>query len=876
MASQNRTVKTSLVLEATGYIANANKAAKATRELGSEAEKLAAKKDAINELGAGMLAIGAVAAVGIGIAVKRASDFDAAISAVKANTQETTQNMALLRDAALEFGASSVFTATESANAIEELGKAGISTADILGGGLASALDLAASSGLGIARAAEIAATTMQQFGLRGDEAGRVADTLAAGAGKALGSVDDLANGLKFVGPVAASMGVSLEETTGVLALFAQAGIVGEQGGTAFRGMLGSLTSPSKLAAAEIERLGINLYDAQGNFLGAENLAGELARTYTDLDDKSRDASLGILFGNEQVTAARVLFQEGAAGVSEMTKAVTDNGYAAQVAADRLDNLQGDVEKLGGAFDTALIRSGSGANEILRDITQSATFLVDAFGSAPQPVLDAGLAIGAVAAATTLAGGAALVAVPKYVAFKASLETLNVSGKKVAVTVGALGGALGIATAGISYFIGRQADIAATTDTLVGTLDEATGAMTEYTREAVAKKLSDEGLFKYAKIAGISQKDLTDAVLEGGDAYDTLMGKIGDLNTIGNINPFDENNAFAAGNAAGSIREIRTAVEDSGEAFQDLKAAGDDVTDTSSNVATGLSDVGAAASDATGEVATLSEAIQNFGATQFDVRAKTRDFEDAIDTATEALQENGANLDINTEAGRENQANLDAIAASANELAAAKFNETASVEETSAALARGREQYIETGIRMGLTREEATRYADALIATPDQVITEIKLTGMESARATLDGLVAEYGKKVIYLKTLPAPGGLGTGELLQRATGGILPGAPSSRDNMLLHAASGEFLTNARQTAVPENRAALEFINSGGNIANYSPTYVPATDRQYAPVSSSSSSKTINHTTNINGIGVSLPEAQQAAQFERNQTLRGL
>src|SRR5690606_17003244 len=156
-------------------------------------------------------------------------------------------------DAALEAGGATVFTATESANAIEELGKAGVETADILGGGLAGSLDLAASAQLGVARAAEITGITLKQFKLDGTEAGRVADVLSAGANKAVGSVEDLANGLKFVGPQAAAVGVSLEDTVATLALFADQGIIGEQAGSALRGMLASLTAPSRQAQAALD-----------------------------------------------------------------------------------------------------------------------------------------------------------------------------------------------------------------------------------------------------------------------------------------------------------------------------------------------------------------------------------------------------------------------------------------------------------------------------------------------------------------------------------------------------------------------------------------------------------------------------------------------
>ena len=240
-----RVVSVTLRAQVADYLAGMEKARKATSETGSEAEKLAQKKEAFDLLGKASLAIGVAAAAGVALAVAKYAEFDQAMSNVNAAVQGTAEEQRKLSEAALEAGASTVFSATESANAIEELAKAGISTSDILGGALAGSLDLASAGQLGVARAAEISATALQQFKLEGSEAGHVADVLAAGAGKAMGSVEDLANGLKFVGPVAASMGVSLEETTGVLALFAQQGIIGEQAGTGLRGVLASLTAPS-------------------------------------------------------------------------------------------------------------------------------------------------------------------------------------------------------------------------------------------------------------------------------------------------------------------------------------------------------------------------------------------------------------------------------------------------------------------------------------------------------------------------------------------------------------------------------------------------------------------------------------------------------
>ena len=143
------------------------------------------------------------------------------MSNVQAATHETAANMDLLRTAAIKWGQQTKFSATEAAGAIEEMAKAGVSTNDILSGGLEGALNLAAAGSLEVADAAEIAASALVQFGMSGKDIPHVADLLAAGAGKAQGSVQDLGYALKYAGVPAASLGVSIEETTGVLAEFA-------------------------------------------------------------------------------------------------------------------------------------------------------------------------------------------------------------------------------------------------------------------------------------------------------------------------------------------------------------------------------------------------------------------------------------------------------------------------------------------------------------------------------------------------------------------------------------------------------------------------------------------------------------------------------
>lgn len=753
------------------------KAKKATRDLAADSkEKLAEQREAFEQLGGAAFAVGAIAAAGAALAVAKYADFDEAMSNVKAATQESASNMHLLREAAIEAGGETVFSAVEAANAIEELGKAGLSTEQILSGGLAGALDLAAAGQLDVKRAAEVTAITLKQFDLAGGRATDVADLLAAGAGKAAGDVEDLSQALNQSALVAKQTGLSVEETTGTLAAFASAGLLGSDAGTSLKTALQRLTPQSNEAKKEMDRLGISAYDASGQFIGVAKFAGVLEKGLGNLTAEQRNASLSIIFGSDAVRAASVLYEQGAEGIQSWIDKTDDSGYAARVAADRLDNLKGDVEKLGGAFDSTLIKSGSAANNTLRELVQGATFLVDAVGTIPGPVLNAGLVVGGLAASVTIAGGAALIAVPRFAAFKAALDTANISAGKATRSVIGVGGALGVATLAIGYFIGRQAEAAQNTQELADSLDATTGALTDYSRELVVRKLSEKGAFDAAKEAGISQRELTDAVLEGGDALESVQDRLTANNTFAT---FFTGVGIRAGMAQDAIDDLAGSVEGSRQAWLDSRAATD-------NAEQGLSDVSAAASDASGKIGELSTRIRDFGTAQLDVNSAQRGFEQAVDDLTDAVSENGQTLDLNTQAGRDNQAALDKIASSSNELAAALFDQTGSQDTANKALERGREAYVNAAIAAGMSEDEARKYADTLIATPEQVSTAVALSGIAAAQGALDTFIRTNDGRTLRIRAdIANTNGIAiareNGGLEEYANGGIREGIYQGR-----------------------------------------------------------------------------------------------
>lgn len=372
-----------------------------------------------------MVGYGVAAAAAAGYVVKSFADFDQAMSNVQAATHESAENMDQLREAAIQAGADTAFSASEAAGAIEELAKAGVSTADILNGGLKGSLDLAAAGGLGVADAAGIASVALTQFKLSGSDVGHVADLLAAGAGKAMGDVSDLGMALKQAGLVASQTGLSIEETTGGLAAFASAGLLGSDAGTSFKTMLLNMTPQSKQAAKYMEELGISAYDAEGKFVGLANYAGQLHDSLSKLTAEDRQAALKKMFGQDAIRAASILYEQGAQGIQSWIDKVDDAGYAAETAEARMDNLNGDIEKLGGSFETLFIKSGSGGNDFLRSIVQFAEQAVNAFSSLPAPVQQGALGLAAFTAAATLTAGAGMKIFTTITDVRTALSSLN-------------------------------------------------------------------------------------------------------------------------------------------------------------------------------------------------------------------------------------------------------------------------------------------------------------------------------------------------------------------------------------------------------------------------------------------------------------------
>lgn len=382
----NQNIVIRLMADTASYEASMTRAGSTARSVASGMENTGRKSALITS---GLTAAGlAVTAFGVA-SVKMAADFDEQMSTVQANSGATAAQLSQLREAALQAGASTVYTAAESAGAINDLAKAGMSVSDILSGGLTASLNLAAAGQMDVGNAAEYMSQALTMFHLSGKDATSTADALAAGADKAVGDVSDFGEALNNCGVMANSFGMNLQETVGVLGLFAQNGIVGAEAGTQLNSMLMKLANPASDAKSTMEEIGISTHDTSGKFVGMANLAGQLHDKLGKLTDQQRQQAEATIFGSYAIKGAGIIMDAGKKGVEDWTKAVSDSGFAAQQASNKTNNLKGDLKMLESATQSAMTKIGEGAQGPLRKLTQGLTDLITGFGDLPAGVQQA-------------------------------------------------------------------------------------------------------------------------------------------------------------------------------------------------------------------------------------------------------------------------------------------------------------------------------------------------------------------------------------------------------------------------------------------------------------------------------------------------------
>lgn len=361
---------------------------------------------------AGAVILGTIAAIGTH-AVTSFANFEAGMSKVKAVTGIAGEEFVQITDLARQLGATTVFTATEVADAMFEMGQAGFTAKEIMAG-IPATLDLAAAGGLSIAQATEIASSTLRGFQIATEDTTRVVDVMAATAATSNASITDFGESMKYLAPTAHAFGIGLEEASAVVGILSNAGIKGSLATRALGTSLANLTKPTDAAFSMMEELGFAAFDATGNFVGMQGMIANLETSLEGLTQEQRMAAIATIFGAEAIQEINVLLAAGSEGLGAYTEQLMNSeGEAKRMAETMLDNLKGAFEQLSGAVDDLFITLGQMLAPTVRVVAQVLTVLANALGAAmkwfltlPEPIQNVvKLLVGIVTA--VVAGGAA-------------------------------------------------------------------------------------------------------------------------------------------------------------------------------------------------------------------------------------------------------------------------------------------------------------------------------------------------------------------------------------------------------------------------------------------------------------------------------------
>lgn len=356
------------------------------KELGDNAEKVSS-----GGISSMTVALGNLAADGIRKAatelknfttdvIETGTEFDAGISKVGAISGASAEDMEKLREKAKEMGASTKFTAAESAEALEYMAMAGWKTEDMLSG-ISGIMDLAAASGEDLGTTSDIVTDALTAFGLTAADSGHFADVLAAASSNANTNVSMMGETFKYVAPVAGTLNYSIEDMAEAIGLMANSGIKSSQAGTALRSIITRLStdagSSSKSLGALgtlVEKLGVEFYDTNGKARDFGDVIAETREAWQGLTDEEQTTYGKKIAGEEAIASWLSLMNAAPADVEKLSAAIKNcDGAASDMSSTMQDNLQGDFILLDSAVDGMKISLADELEPEMRDIVQYIT-----------------------------------------------------------------------------------------------------------------------------------------------------------------------------------------------------------------------------------------------------------------------------------------------------------------------------------------------------------------------------------------------------------------------------------------------------------------------------------------------------------------------
>lgn len=515
---------------------------KSLEEVGNKITNISKKLDTMGSTLTTTLTL-PVLAIGTA-AVTTGNDFEAQMSRVQAIAGATGDELEKLTEQAMQLGAETSFSASEVAQGMENLASAGFTTEEIMEA-MPGLLDLAASSGAELATSSEIAASAIRGFGLEASEAGHVADVFAEAAARTNAQTEDMGEAMKYIAPVANTMGLKIEEVAAAIGIMSDAGIKGSQAGTSLRGALTRLTKPTDKMLGVMEDLGISFYDNEGKMKSLTEMISMLQDATKDLTDEQTQNALTVLFGTESLSGMVALINRGSDDLSDMTKSFEDaDGAAADMADTMLDNTSGSLESLSGSLETAGIAIQKALVPEIKKLAKWIQDLVDDFSDLSEEeqlnilktvglVAAIGPAIkilskitGTIGTATKGIGifsQAIAVATNKATSSSSSVNKLASAFQFLSSPIGIATAALGLLVAGFVAFIAKSNETAFSLEETTKKLESAKQAQDEF-NQSVSENYNTQ-MSEIENIEALS-KELSTLVDKNGKVKDGYEGRV--------------------------------------------------------------------------------------------------------------------------------------------------------------------------------------------------------------------------------------------------------------------------------------------------------------------------------------------------------------
>lgn len=294
------------------------------------------------------------------------SNFESAMSKVGAVSGASAEDIELLTEKAKEMGESTIFSATQSAEAFNYMAMAGWKTEDMLSG-IEGIMNLAAASGSDLATTSDIVTDALTAMGYGAEDAGRLADVMAAASSNANTNVEMMGQTFQYAAPIIGALGMNMEDAAVAIGLMANAGIKGEKSGTALRSILTRLSAPPKECAEAMDELGISLTDSNGKMKSMDEVMNDLRKAFSGMSETQQTANAKAIAGQEAMSGLLAIVNAAPEDVNKLTDAVNNSAGAAKGMADTMnDNVGGALTLLKSNIEGKMITVYENASDSIK------------------------------------------------------------------------------------------------------------------------------------------------------------------------------------------------------------------------------------------------------------------------------------------------------------------------------------------------------------------------------------------------------------------------------------------------------------------------------------------------------------------------------